>query len=452
MIAFKQIHHHPVLVSIVCASLATVLCYQNLVFYLIPNTSLFVFLGISPFVFRIQKEEKKVRYAWISLLFLVLYFFLKMQLLFFLSFASFIMFTIESNLGKVNSLPLFIILLISPYSSFIFNVFGFPVRLGLTKIAVSILSFVFNDVASHGNNILIHQQRFSVEPECMGLTMVGYGYATTLLFINHMERKFERKLRIPQIVGILLMSTFFIVLVNLFRIVISVILQSRPATVTHELLGLLSFGLYFMIPIYFWTKWVVKRVKRVKKIYSAQTDGIKEPLIPHPSFRLRVSLTVVLLTALTYFNLNRSHFRNIQLDPQSEKVELAGYSKSITQNKVIKFENAHALIYIKPSCHFFGPDHSPTICWKGSGYAFKNIKTQKVDSIEIYTAELKKGNEILQTAWWFDNGKEKTISQLEWRWKTAWGDEPYRLVNITAISKEELDSQIRSMIQMNLFN
>jgi exosortase N len=88
---------------------------------------------------------------------------------------------------------------------------------------------------------------------------------------------------------------------------------------------------------------------------------------------------------------------------KSSYVELTGYMKSIANDNVIKFENDNALIYIKPSCHFFGPDHSPTICWKGSGYDFINIKTEKIGSDEIYTAELKKDNEILQIAWWFDN-------------------------------------------------
>lgn len=438
----KNIYNNKVLVSILLAVFVTILCIQNLVFYLIPNTSLFVFLAISPFLFTINKNEKRVRFAWFSIAFIILYFFFKMQLLFFLSFSALILFIIESNLGKVNALPLFIILLISPYSSFIFNVFGFPARLLLTEVATSILSFVFDNVASSGNNILINNQSFSVDPECIGLTMVGYGYATTLLFISSFERKFERKLKVPKILGILIISTFFIILVNLFRIVIIVILQSKPETITHELVGLLSFGIYFILPLFFITKWIIKNSK-------PQKPKLANNYVP--KIKLVVTLTVVLISTLTFFNFNRAAYRNIQVDNKSSNVELIGYSKSVTKDNVIKFENENALIYIKPACHFFGPDHSPTICWKGSGYDFINIKNEKIGAFDVYTAELKKEDEILQTAWWFDNGKEKTISQLDWRWKTALGDEPYRLINITSTSKEELNKQIHKLITKNLF-
>ena len=442
MLIMKYISENKVLTTILLAILVTLLCIQNLVYYIIPSTSLFVFLAITPFIFTININEKKVRFAWFSLVFIILYFFFKMQLLYFLSFSAFILFLIESKIGKINTLPIFIILLISPYSLFIFNVFGFPARLLLTEIAAYLLSFVSENVSSSGNNILINNQSFSVDQECMGLTMVGYGYATTLLFISSFERKFIRKLKFHKILGILTLSTLFIIAVNLFRIVTIVILQSKPETTTHELIGLLSFGLYFIIPMYFISKWIIKKAeKQVPKSTTTVTPKKETVLI----------FTAILIGSLAYFNLNRNQYRNIQVDTKSSNIELVGYQKSITAENVIKFENDLTLIYIKPSCHFFGPDHSPTICWKGSGYDFINIKTKKVGCYEIYTAELKKESEILQTAWWFDNGKEKTISQLKWRWKTALGEEPYRLINITSISKEELNKQIHQLLPSNLF-
>jgi len=40
---------------------------------------------------------------------------------------------------------------------------------------------------------------------------------------------------------------------------------------------------------------------------------------------------------------------------------------------------------------------------------------------------------------------------LEWRWKTALGNEPYRLINVTAISQENLNLQINELLMQNLF-
>ena len=431
-----------ILITIGLAVLTTLLCMQNLAFYLLPTTSFYVFLAITPFVFTINEKERKIRYAFFSLGFIILYFFLKMQLLFFLSFSTGILFIIESRVGKVNTLPLFIILLISPYSSFIFDVFGFPARLLLTDVAASMLSIVFEQTASSGNNIIIHNQSFSVDPECMGLTMVGYAYATTLLFINSLENKYQTKLTMYKVVGILMLSTFFIVVVNLFRIIVIVLLQAPPETVTHEIIGLLSFGIYFLLPLFFISKWIIKRNKNEPNLIKAGLPPSKKMILP---------LTVLIVGSLAFFNFNRADYRNIQQDDKSKRIEIADFEKSITNENVLKFENEHALIYIKPSCHFFGPDHNPTICWKGSGYEFINIKTEKIGAFEIYKAELKKDNEILQTAWWFDNGQEKIISQLEWRWKTALGNEPYRLINVTAISQKNLNLQINELLMQNLF-
>ncbi len=442
MITLKNTLENKVLLTLLLALVVSALSIQNLVFYLQPSTSFFVFLAISPFLFRLNKNQKSARYGWLSLTFVVLYFFFKMQLVYFMAFATFLLFLIESNLGKVNALPLFIILLISPYSAFIFDVFGFPARLLITEVAAYLLSFIMDDVVSNGNNILINHNVFSVDPECMGLTMVGYGYATTLLFINSLERKFNKKVKLHKVFGILILATVFIITVNLFRIVVIVILQSPPETVTHELVGLLCFGIYFILPMYFVTKWIIKRTKESHTISSKVKDSKKY---------LNIFFTITIIGCLAYYNFNRDNYRHIQVDSKSGKVHLAGFDKTTTNHNVIKFINDDALIYIKPSCHFFGPDHSPTICWKGSGYEFINIKLEHKGAYVYYTAELQKEGEILQTAWWFDNGKDKTISQIHWRWKTAIGDEPYRLINVTATSKDELQHQVNQLIDENLF-
>lgn len=439
---FKHIIENKVLQVILLAVLATALSIQNLAFYLNPNTSLFVFLLMSPFLFTINKNQKRLRFVWVSLALIVLYFFFKIQILFFLSFSTFILFLIESNIGKVNYLPIFIILLISPYSYFIFNVFGFPARLLITDAATAMLSVVLDNVSNSGNNILINNQLFSVDPECMGLKMVGYAYATTLLFISFFEKKFIKKIKFFKIIGILTLGTIFIILVNLFRIVLIVILQAKPETAAHELIGILCFGFYYILPMYFITKWIIKKDKNT---YIVSND--KKTV--NRSFSLVMTLS--LIATMAYLNFNRDNYRNNDSDQKSNKIEMTGFNKTITENNVVKFKNDDALIYIKPSCHVLGPDHSPTICWRGSGYEFINIKAQQIGTYEYYRAELKKEDEILQTAWWFDNGKDKTISQLDWRWKTATGDEPYRLINITTVSKKELEKQIKTLIRKNLF-
>ena len=71
----QLLKHHidqKTIITIGLASLTTLLCVQNLAFYLLPTTSFYVFLAIAPFVFTINKEERKIRYAFFSLGFIIL--------------------------------------------------------------------------------------------------------------------------------------------------------------------------------------------------------------------------------------------------------------------------------------------------------------------------------------------------------------------------------------------
>jgi len=85
-----------------------------------------------------------------------------------------------------------------------------------------------------------------------------------------------------------------------------------------------------------------------------------------------------------------------------------------------------------------------------SSYSNLNPITIDYIYIKIYTAQLIKENDLLQTAWWFDNGKHKTHSQLEWRWKSILGATPYRLINITTETKDQLKNEIGSLINKDL--
>jgi hypothetical protein len=67
----------------------------------------------------------------------------------------------------------------------------------------------------------------------------------------------------------------------------------------------------------------------------------------------------------------------------------------------------------------------------------------------IYTSSLEKANDKLYTAWWYDNGNLKTISQVTWRWDSFRSNRPWVLVNVTAESKPELFNQIRQIKSLN---
>lgn len=76
------------------------------------------------------------------------------------------------------------------------------------------------------------------------------------------------------------------------------------------------------------------------------------------------------------------------------------------------------------------------LCWKGSGYDFQQIEETVISGNRVYTAMLQQGKEILYTAWWYENGQQSTISQLDWRWGAFRGAHPYSLVNVTTTNRD----------------
>ncbi len=442
MIARYKLTNHSTITAILVGMIATALCFQNILFYIHPSVTMVVLLAVLPLVTTVDRNCKSMRFAWWSVVFVALYFTFKMQLLYFLGFFSFLVFLIEANIGRVNSLPIFIILLLSPYTDFVFNTFGFPLRLQITELATTLLSYVYSDATSVGNNIVINKRSFSVDSACMGLTMVGYGYMMTLVFLGHFSRRYEKRIPLLKTMLILLLTTFFIVVVNLLRIVTIVVLQAPPETVLHEAIGLISFGVYLILPLYF----IVRYLMQNQKSHPINLRRRKTP-----SLRMKVLLTFLLLSSLAYLNFHRSAYRHLIVDQESEQIVLPGFEKTMVENNVIKFQNDDALIYIKPAAAFYAPDHSPTICWRGSGYDFKNIEIKNINGRDIYTARLVKDDDILYTSWWFDNGEDKTVSQLHWRRSAAMGSMPYRLINVTTTQEEGLERLIGDGMWFDVF-
>lgn len=72
--------------------------------------------------------------------------------------------------------------------------------------------------------------------------------------------------------------------------------------------------------------------------------------------------------------------------------------------------------------------------------------------IETYAGELQQGDQTLYTAWWFDNGVYQTIGQLDWRWRTLRGQQQFAIVNISAVTKAELNARVTTMLKNKILN
>ena len=135
-------------------------------------------------------------------------------------------------------------------------------------------------------------------------------------------------------------------------------------------------------------------------------------------------------------------------DDKLAKLQISGYNKGFKEDGVVEFSKKNIVIYVKPFTKAYASDHPPSICWQGAGFKIEELHTSNYNSYEVLSAILKKDNIIQYTAWWYDNGKDKTINQ--WKWRLAKG-EPYRIINITTNNKVELDSLCHYFLKQNLF-
>jgi len=438
---------------IILIILAILFSYQNLLFYVSFDFQLMIALLFAPFVlYFTDKTKKPIRFGLFAFAFLILYPFLKIQSLFFFGFTFFILFLVEITFGKLNNLPIFLLVLLSPLASYVFNVFGFPIRLQLTEMAANMLSVVYQNLRFSGNIIYLGENAYKVAPECMGLNLLTTGLIITLYLIANREKESKKTSSFLQTSIILTISLFLIILSNLIRIIGIVILNAAPETTMHELLGLFSLLVYVVLPMYFIVKKFSLIFPQPKESDKSDSDQLKAGAFAK-KIKIAPILTIIILLQLGIFNHFREKFRNYTFDESTSKIELQGFEKEELEGNIFQFKNERALIYIKPSAQFYGADHTPMICWKGSGYNFSQEEIIAVNGQEVYYSILETENgDKLHTAWWYDNGKHKTISQLDWRWNMLWGSKPYRLINVTCSSKVQLKEEIELFFNLKYLN
>jgi exosortase N len=197
------------------------------------------------------------------------------------------------------------------------------------------------------------------------------------------------------------------VVCNFFRILLLVAFKIMSGTFLHDAVGIGCLLIYVLAPLFIGIKPLLARVGKVAvtKPLSEQKQGIRYPF-----------LHIALLAAILFV---AGHLVKADaLVTSTNNIQLAGYQKKQLDGGIMKFENADALIYLKPTT-FYAPEHNPMICWVGSGYAFKNIRRETIGGHGLYTATLVKNTDRIYAAWWFDNGRLKTVNQVAWRWAAA---------------------------------
>lgn len=382
-------------------------------------------------------STKPSRFAIVAALFLLLAWAVPVKTLLWASLAFAGFFLVEAAGFRIHLLGTVALLLSSPAFQYAVNAFSFPIRLQLAKAVGAVFSLFAPDTVLKGNTIFYGGREFAVDPVCMGLHMLSLSVLSGILLLGLLQRKAGRvvgwKASLLYLLCLLALNLF----ANVLRIVLLVQFAVPPGAVMHDAVGLACLLLYVCLPACYLAKVFVLRAPVQRPVLQQRTM-----LAQLPHWALLAGLLVV---AQRVENVDTyAAFAN------KYNQAVAGYASSVYAPGILKLESEKALVYVKFIRGFYDTDHNPSVCWKGSGYDFKRVRTQSVAGGEMYTAQLCRANEKLYTAWWYGNGTTATTSHWEWRSRMLKEGGSFAVVNVTAESEAAMMAEVTRLVNSRI--
>jgi exosortase N len=272
----------------------------------------------------------------------------------------------------------------------------------------------------------------------MGLNMLISSLLISVMFIGFWMQKNKKVVAWYWLLLYGITVLLFNVLGNLFRIIILVQFSILPGTIAHDVAGIICLLLYVLLPTAFIARYIVNRTG---KPFLISSENEKKT---YSKYGLHLFL-VVLIVFSAYRVKKTDTYKEFSLST----TRINKYHASEFAPGIIKLESNESLIYVKHVRGFYDTDHNPTICWKGSGFEFQEIEQIFISGYAVFTALLVNNNERLYTAWWYGNGKSNTNDQFAWRWDMIKGAKSYAVINVTAPTKEKLQSEVKAIFQNN---
>lgn len=427
---------------------ALVLCLLPiLIFYGFNHTHIplkfSLLLGILtfPYILQTGNQSGGFRYAVVALLLGSCLLFFRSSSLYYFTAVFVLLFILDNWFGRINALPLILSVVISPIISTMVYIWSFPIRLKLSHWAAVTLQQVGMDIEAQGNLLSMGGSTFSVDPACIGLKMIITSLVLGLVIIAFFEKKYQFSSSIWQ--AGLILSTILIgaFVANFIRLLTLIIFHILPENPLHDVVGLLSLGVYVLLPFYFFNAFLFKNKQQ-------HTLGKKQLVDSLSSVSNVKKVVLVVLLLLLVFNGRQFLQTPSTYQAQLTELNLDGFERSMTKNGILKFQNQEALVYIKAPVRFFQGSHDPRICWRGSGYKFSSIQLETIAGRDCYTAVLKQGEEQLYTAWWYQSPEKQLILEWDWRWSNLIHGEEFHLINVTASTKQELIQNLNLNIQL----
>jgi exosortase N len=362
-----------------------------------------------------------------------------LKIFFFLAIAFYVLFLLEIFLGEVNPIIFFLIGLMSPIVLQVFAIMGFPIRLQLSAWTGKLLTAAGFSIQVEGNMMLLGGESFAVDDACMGLNMLVISMLMGVFVMAHLYYVKRSTLSLTSLTLFFLAVFALNIFANLMRIMILVVFTVPPEDPMHEVIGVAGLVIYVVMPLYFLARWMMGRFGKPVGI------GHQPRSFQHMTkiVVLFLAVGVIVLSIRLHYNKNRSPVTHAQ-------VSFRGLQTIKMKDGITKIVDDELLIYIKPIPEFFTGEHTPLLCWKGSGYKFGSIKKITIGEREFYSGELQKEGATLYTAWWYNNGKINTVNQWDWRSRMFKGEARFCLVNVTAKDEGNLTQSLHAIFEKDL--
>jgi exosortase N len=336
-------------------------------------------------------------------------------------------------MGGIHFIGLIHAFLASPFFTYVSSLVSFPIRLQLSKAVSYLLNHSGIENNPDGNIIHLKDHSFLVDQACSGMYLLGYGmlFGTLILSIRIRTKSVSWK-------WLLLHYSLLLSLIiwgNLVRIYFLVVFNIESGHWMHDGVGLIIYLIQILLPFY-----LILRIGR-KRIEKASYEHSSAPRFPIHKYTLLIVLLISLFV--------RVGIKRTEEALQDPVISLAGFDSEVLKSNVTKLHNDHTLIYLKSPVAAYGAEHNPIICWSGSGYEFQKVEKIMVSNHEVNAAELKKDADVLYTAWWFESTVSKTGDQWDWRWKAIYYGEDFYLINVTCSTKENLNDQLKILLEKN---
>lgn len=386
-------------------------------------------LVLLPFLLKTDKNRPSShRFLPLALLFGIFHLWLGQYYWAFACALSLFFFVIESNAGLLNNMALYALIFYLPLTRSFFTLFGFYIRLEITKWAAALLSLFDPTVTFGETQLTIAGDAFTVDAGCMGLRMVITGFLLTLLMVHQVSKARKYRPKTTFVSAFLLLSFLLVIASNFFRIVGLIVFRSVEGTLSHELIGIGTLILFHTIPMLLLVWRAVPKNAETSEVSSKRGAA----RWPYPVLLL---LTVTIVTSEV---MGENHDPYRPGDPHIVQ-QLQGFERFEEIDGVCRFRNDRSVVIVKPLHPLSFTNHHPLICWRGDGYAVGNEARAELAEVTCMSADLRSSRHDMKTVWWYtDREGNSTTSEWEWRWNAIVNGTTYYILNFSSPDPDQL--------------